>query len=259
MRYGEPALSKALGKPLSLLSSQPRVNRLRVRLRILEITRLRKLEDASYFKALGAPRIDFDLLAASLRGYGWSLYVTDTDIAKNDPIFRVVVRLIRNLTASLVSADTSSSMQAPESMRNSGRFIMLLPLGLGGHVDHLILREACSGVAQNQVRVYYEDLPYAARLTDDEIERVVRDFDSELRPHLFNIEASLARKIENLKLYKSQVSDKEVEQVLSYATRLGAGLGPCERLWYRQLPEDCIVRKSLDRAECLPPFSMDKL
>jgi hypothetical protein len=246
MKYGEPVLSRALSRPLGLLSSHPRVNSLRLRLRGLEVTRLRKLEDANYFRALGAQRIDFDLQEAPLRGYGWPPFVTDKDTVTNDPIFRVVVRLVEELVASLVSAATSPSMHAPKYVRNSGRCVLLLPLGLGSHVDHLILREACSGLAPNHIRVHYEDLPYAERLTGDEIERVVRDYDPDLRPHLFSIRTSLARKIENLRLYKTQVGDKEVERVLHYANRLGGDLGPCERLWYRTLPEDWGV-KSLGR------------
>jgi hypothetical protein len=129
---------------------------------------------------------------------------------------------------------------------------MLLPLGLGGHVDHLIVREACSGLRGNRVRLYYEDLPYAAHLSEEEIERFVRDFDSDLEPHLFSIKGSLVEKIENLKLYKSQVGDKEVECVQRHANRLGGNQEPCERLWYRPLPQDCRVRESLARAEYLP-------
>jgi len=252
MNYGEPPLSRALSKPLNLLSSQPRINRVRGRLKTLEVTRIRKREDANYLEAIGARRIDLDLLDAPLRGYGWSPWVSSIAAVRNDPILRVVARLFGNLIAPLVAAASPTAMRISESRGNSGRWVVLLPLGLGGHVDHLILREACSGVAQNTVRIYYEDLPYAARLSYDEIERVVRDFDSGLRPHLFNIEAYLARKVENLRLYKSQVGEKEVEQVLRHANRLGANQIPCERLWYRPLPGDCAATKFLDQEECYP-------
>jgi LmbE family N-acetylglucosaminyl deacetylase len=261
MTYGEPALSRAIGRLLSLLSSQPRVNRPRQKVRILEVMRLRKREDASYFKAIVVPRVDLNLLDAPLRGYGWSPLVSDKAVVRRDPILEWLVPLFDNLVASLVQAANSSSAQASESGHNPGRCVMLLPLGLGGHVDHLLVREACSSLNKDHVRIYYEDLPYADRLTEDEIERAARDFDPGLKPHLFSIKTSLARKIEDLRLYRTQVGDKEVERVLHYANRFGENLDPCERLWYRPLPEDSSVRKLIEEAEYFPlanPFSKVK-
>ena len=254
--YGEPALTRALGAPLNLLSSQPRVNRLRQKIRVLEVTRLRRLEDARYFKAIGVPRMDLNLLDAPLRGYGWYPQVSaayprtlDVDVARKDPILGALVLRFDNLVSSLVDKANSSSVRPSESSQNSDRCVMLLPLGLGGHVDHLLVREACSSLDKDNPRVYYEDLPYAESLTEDEIVRTARGFDPGLEPHLFSIRKSLARKVENLRLYKSQVGAKEVERVSRYATRLGDNLDPFERLWYRQLPEESSARKSLEVAE----------
>jgi hypothetical protein len=206
----------------------------------------------NYFKAIEASRFDMGQLDAPLRGYGWSPLISDIAVARKDPLLRALVPLLENLVGSVVKTATSSSRQTPRLGRNPRQCTMFFPLGLGGHVDHLITREACSGLSQNRAEVYYEDLPYAEGLTEDEIERAVRNFDPGLRPHLFSIRTSLARKVENLRLYKTQVGDKEVEWVVRYANRLGANLEPCERLWYRPLPEDSEVGKSLEQAEYFP-------
>jgi hypothetical protein len=248
VQYGQPILSRLLGRPLDVLTSQPRVNRVRERIRVLEVSRLRKREDVGYFKAIGVPRTDLDLLDAPLRGYGWSPWVSDTKEVLQDPIFKTAVSLFGDLIMSL-SAPQSSTADASGRTRARSPCVLLLPLGIGGHVDHLIVREACSGLTQDHVSVYYEDLPYAERATEGEIERVVDDFEPALEPHLFGIKASMAQKVQNLRLFRTQVGDKEVERVVRYSKRLKADGEPCERLWYGRLPEDSASRVALEEAE----------
>lgn len=41
------------------------------------------------------------------------------------------------------------------------RVVMICPLGVGGHVDHLIVRQAVEAISDPQDRLYYEDFPYS--------------------------------------------------------------------------------------------------
>jgi LmbE family N-acetylglucosaminyl deacetylase len=47
---------------------------------------------------------------------------------------------------------------------------IILPLALGGHVDHVLARNEALSAAGSRPLALYEDLPYADRLTDVELE-----------------------------------------------------------------------------------------
>ena len=56
---------------------------------------------------------------------------------------------------------------APELARLVGEATLVLgPLGIGDHVDHLIVREALEQVADRKRFLYWEDWPYLDRAPD---------------------------------------------------------------------------------------------
>ena len=105
----------------------------------------------------------------------------------------------------------------------------MLPLGIGGHIDHRITRLAaiCAATAaKSHVIGFYEDLPYAASCSEGEI-RVLADSVKEfsvLKPVVFK--GLLKEKLEALKIYSSQLGFKELGRVVGYWKRIGG-----ERLW----------------------------
>lgn len=210
-------IKKALPTPLQIIT------RFTKNLSIMEITRLRKREDMRFFKSLGIPSVDLDLLDAPLRGYRNPMRASQ--IKKAD---FATFETIRSATLKLASKAESG--------------YLLIPLGLGNHIDHLIVRDACLSAHVALLPVYYEDLPYTADLSLEAINRSVESYDSSLQPLLFQIQGYLDTKIANAKIYSSQVGKKEIDRTARHSKRLSPS-GACERLW---VPGDD-VRKALGK------------
>ena len=251
--HGAPTLTRAVSKPLSLVFSKARADRWRQRVKLWEVTRLRRREDVRFFKSVGARRLDLGLIDAQLRGYGWYPIVKDASGVKDDPITNELISLFRGKMPPYGGETVGQPrLDGTGGDGHRSRRMMLLPLALGGHADHVIVREACSRLDGDQFNLYYEDLPYAEGLSDVEIRRGVDSFDPQLEPHIFNIQSSIDRKIENLKLYKTQVGKEETDRVVRYANRVGGGLGACERLWCRRTPDESWARRFFRSTEVFP-------
>jgi len=107
------------------------------------ITLRRREEDARYARMIGARPIIQDAPDSSLRGYD---AVTERQ-GRSESL--EALRAIRALLGGHVSA------LRPD--------ICLTPTGIGGHVDHLMTRDAIVRCAGPATRImFYEDLPYAA-------------------------------------------------------------------------------------------------
>lgn len=110
---------------------------------------------------------------------------------------------------------------------------ILLPLALGNHIDHRITLEGCLAASAGLELGFYEDLPYAAELTEEEIRARVSSLHSsagaELRPVLIGTGGprQLAWKTRIAHLYASQLKPRDLDRILSHAGRLGGR----ERLW----------------------------
>lgn len=109
--------------------------------------------------------------------------------------------------------------------------MVLAPMGLGRHIDHLIAREAGIRLARAGRRVaFYEDLPYAAELRECCILRaadlVARRLGARLQGGLARAGDSSAWKRFAIGAYGSQLSGAQIDAVIGYGERLGG-----ERLW----------------------------
>jgi LmbE family N-acetylglucosaminyl deacetylase len=108
---------------------------------------------------------------------------------------------------------------------------ILAPAAIGGHVDHVIVRDAARALATSAAIAFYEDLPYAATLPLDALERGLRD--AGLEPFLaVELGAALDAKLAAMRGYASQTDDENLERVRDHALRLGGGRA-VERLWRR--------------------------
>ena len=95
--------------------------------------------------------------------------------------------------------------------------VVLAPLGIGHHVDHrMVTRWFRAAVARfpSIVPGFYEDLPYAARFTSQDIRRLAPD-GLGLRPVLFS-GGSLTEKLRLLRVYGSQVSEDDYDSVAAH-------------------------------------------
>lgn len=107
-----------------------------------------------------------------------------------------------------------------------------VPLGISGHVDHLLVRDtvlALRGGPRNIV--FYEDLPYCERHGEAEISAFVHGLGLELSPCLLDLTRDWPAKLRALRMYESQMEPATIPAVERHARRLGAGQGMAERVW----------------------------
>jgi len=106
------------------------------------------------------------------------------------------------------------------------------PLGIGRHRDHLIVSRLSYELATLGIPpvVYYEDLPYAAYVSENEILQHVSCVRSALTPVYVPINHELSSKLTNLRSYKSQIGEFESGIVEYYASHWRSGHF-YERVW----------------------------
>lgn len=103
------------------------------------------------------------------------------------------------------------------------------PLGIGGHVDHLITRELyvhLDKILNNGVKVgFYEDLPYASEHT------LPFEFISQVKLTPVLKEIDINHKLMGLRSYNSQVDERAIQKITNYAYTLENNGQPYERIW----------------------------
>ncbi len=105
---------------------------------------LRRAEDKEACARLGVEAFHLPLLEAPHRGYD-NAPALFADVHPGDSAKTQVPRAIADLLADL----------RPD--------ILLAPLGIGGHVDHLVVRDAVAGLNNPPITLLWEDWPYLDR------------------------------------------------------------------------------------------------
>jgi LmbE family N-acetylglucosaminyl deacetylase len=117
---------------------------------------------------------------------------------------------------------------------------LVLPAGVGNHVDHLTVREAASTFTASLPSAFYEDLPYVA--TDSSAENdlaALRETAVERSDALTEVVCrtdepvadAVLRKRKLVLNYASQIDEEAGDVISSFATRYDGG----ERLWANKL------------------------
>ena len=173
------------------------------------VTRLRKREDTTFAMRIGVGLTYFDFPEAGLR------------IGPEQDIFT-------NSVHATVAIPEKLSARARVLFDRLRPRCLIAPLAIGGHRDHLIARQlAATEARQRRLPLfYYEDLPYVAYLSPRELTAHTRSLDRKLRAAYVPID--LEAKLNNLTLYRSQISAEELQIVSRYTVRLPQ---PAERLW----------------------------
>lgn len=182
------------------------------RTRAFAVTSRRLEEDLCFARAWGASLVHLGFRDTSLR---LSPGVEDRRPSAADPLFPAVQAALRDVLEN----------EAPD-------VVCHVPLGISGHVDHLMVRDsilALRGGARGVV--FYEDLPYCEQYTEEEIAAYVRALGLGLAPHLLDLGAEWPAKVKAMRLYESQLEAKTIPVIERYARRLGAGRGMAERVW----------------------------
>jgi len=173
------------------------------------VSRLRKEEDAEYNKLFNSQIniINLDLLDAPLRnGY----------IFQNQPFEQNELELIENLQKLLEEHVTGG--------------ILLCPLAIGNHIDHAICYEAVIGIYKKHHVIFFEDLPYAQRIGEDQIRRHIAAPEDQLGVQLGNYTIDLENteidKDKAIRVYKSQLNEEICSEIIGHMNAMGG-----ERLW----------------------------
>ncbi|NEO44067.1 MAG: hypothetical protein F6K55_07980 [Moorea sp. SIO4A3] len=179
------------------------------------ICNIRYAEDIAYANKLGLQHEGIGLKDVTLRGY--------TNL---DTIFTV--------TDYRQDPDAEASIQAIQSFLNTqtGVTRLWVPLGIGKHIDHIILQKAVLlwSATSSLEKIFYEDVPYTGFEELSTIETWVQQTLGAAELEMIDICQHLEEKLQNLQLYSSQVSSEDLERVKFHAQRIVAGTA-VERIW----------------------------
>ncbi len=172
------------------------------------VSRLRKDEDAAFYRQIN-PNIkivNLDLLDAPLRnGY----------IFQNQPFQQNELELIEDLKKLL-------QQHVDE--------LLFCPLAIGNHIDHAICREAVVELYKKGSVIFFEDLPYAQRIGEDQLRRHIKYLedllDIEFENYTIEVEKSAFDKEQSIRVYNSQLNEEIISEITSHRDALGG-----ERLW----------------------------
>ena len=186
--------------------------------RLAYVSALRRREDDEFLKQFpGVTMVDLNMKDAPIRLHCDSSIVCDMDVNPED----TCIPKIRKALAKLATAQHSTSA-------------LVLPLGLGHHVDHRTARDASLPLTTELPCAFYEDLPYATRpgvqidLTRFREDAATR-FHEPLDPvfcHSTNTHPSEFKRRIAL-LYASQIDASLADAISSFSHRYHGA----ERLW----------------------------
>jgi LmbE family N-acetylglucosaminyl deacetylase len=120
---------------------------------------------------------------------------------------------------------------------------ILIPFGIGSHVDHRIVREAGLSLAAEGCGslFFYEDLPYAAEYSLQVLDNWIASFSfarlMRVEPQYLTCADLISWKRHAALCYKSQVTRKVVDRIVEHARRLDPSDPGAERVWQVSFPK----------------------
>ena len=109
--------------------------------------------------------------------------------------------------------------------------LLLSPLGLGNHVDHLAVRQAALAASHNKRVSFYEDLPYAIWTDENSLRQKISEIAGELNtrfePRVIRSSSAFVRKRAAAATYSSQITREEASSIARFSAKYGGG----ERIW----------------------------
>lgn len=172
---------------------------------IEEITALRRAEDSRFARMLAVERLDLGGAEARLRlGIG------------PEQVFEPMQEPVGTCRTEIAFR---------ELCRSRSWRLVLAPLGVGGHVDHVTARRWVERHVAAE-RWFYEDLPYAGELDDAAYSLCLADLTCDCAPLLTPDTGWLVQKLALLRGFESQVAEKDIRSVIRSTHRLGG-----ERAW----------------------------
>jgi len=207
------------------------------------VTELRKAEDEAFFGAMKRrpELLHLDRIDAPLR-----LGITEEEVCEG----------------LLGGADDVEVEQLWDYLKHTVQegALLIAPLGLGGHIDHLsVHRAACLMMEFGYAVALYEDLPYAGslplRAIKDTVDEVQESWDTVLTPALVHSSAGARAKIASVGVYRSQINPRTVDRIVAHGVRLG-GDRIAERLWCNgralELVHNALLPQGLSEGSSVP-------
>jgi LmbE family N-acetylglucosaminyl deacetylase len=178
------------------------------------VTLRRRSEDSTFAKRIRASLLDLGFPDTTLRGYPDLECIHKVRSSNKDPVFLKVQSRFRTILPKLA------------------RLVALVPLALGNHVDHRIVRDCFLLARPNSMQYFfYEDLPYASSCSESTIRRAVSKFGNSFVPRINYFTETFEKKVELNEIYSSQVSHSEVDRLRAYARLVGSHGEMGERVW----------------------------
>lgn len=181
------------------------------------VSALRKREDAKFLAALGdgVTMVDLDVVDAPIRLKCDASIVCDMDVRSDDP----AISQVQAGLAKLIKGDDTA---------------LVLPLGLGHHVDHRTARDASLETSTKVPCAFYEELPYAMRDgVRVDLSRFREDASTRLHEELFAVQChgKHTRPTEFKRRvalgYVSQIDEELADAIANFSHRYHGA----ERLW----------------------------
>lgn len=186
--------------------------------RLSYVSAMRRREDEEFLKQVpGATMVDLNIKDAPIRLHCDSAIVCDMDV---DPKDTAIPKIRKAVAAQAAQAHATSCL--------------VLPLGLGHHVDHRVARDAALPLSTELPCAFYEELPYATRPgVQVDLTRFREDANTRLHEPLFPVlvhgthTRPTERKLKVAHLYASQIDDALAHTIADFSHRYHGA----ERLW----------------------------
>jgi LmbE family N-acetylglucosaminyl deacetylase len=190
--------------------------------RLAYVSALRKREDEAFLASLpGMTMIDLNVEDAPIRLSCDSAIVCDMEVDPNDPAMPEIREALISQVGAVLPVDA-----------------LVVPLALGHHVDHRIVRDAVLPFTTHLPTAFYEDLPYATREgVRTDFTRFLEDASTRLHEALHPVlihgtrSQPTAFKLKIATLYASQIEMQLAETIANFSHRYQGA----ERLWSNDL------------------------
>lgn len=200
--------------------------------RLSYVSAMRKREDEQFLKQIAPARmIDLNIKDAPIRLRCDSAKVCDMDVNPSD----TCIPKIRKSIASLAEETHATTA-------------LVLPLGLGHHVDHRTARDAALPLSTSMPCAFYEELPYATREgVRVDLSRFREDASTRLHEPLFPVlcHGTHTRPVDFKRrlalLYTSQIDATMADVIAGFTSRYHGA----ERLWANEAWLRCALAEKL--------------
>ena len=172
------------------------------------ISALRKKEDAAYKNLFNDKLniVNLDILDAPLRN-GYIFKFKPLEPAEWEIVDEIKKYLLENIDG-----------------------ILLCPLAVGDHIDHVICREAVIHLYNKMKVLFFEDLPYTQRISDEQLKKHIEQLEEQMQVKLVNninrIEEASVNKERAIRVYKTQLNDEICSEIMAHMKVLQG-----ERVW----------------------------